>query len=94
MRGVIVRKLQHQRMAFEHRLHDGPLDTGAPAVNDTDFAEARCVSLVHVFFDNGRNVARSECMKVERAFNWDAKRVLFLQIRGWLVFGNGQSLRS
>jgi hypothetical protein len=94
MRGVIVRKLQHQRMAFEHPLYDASLDTSAPAVNDTDFAEPRRVSLVDVFFDNGSNVARREGMKVDRTFNRDAKRVLFLQIRGWPVSRNGQSLRS
>ena len=91
---MIVRKLRHQRMSFEHSLHNASLYAGAPPVDETDFAQPGRVSRVDVFFDHGRNVARHERMKVERTFNRDAKRVLFLQIRGWPVFRNGQSLRS
>ena len=94
MGDVIVGKLQYERMAFERPLHDAALYAGAPAVDETDFSQPRCVSRVDVFFDDRRNVARREGMKVERGFNRDANRVLFLQIRRWPVFRNGQSLRS
>lgn len=64
MRRGIVRKLQHERMAFERLLHDGALDAYAAAVDEPHFAEPRCVRCRHIFLDDRWDVSRCERVEV------------------------------
>ena len=67
-----VPEFDHQRVSFERLLHDAPLNPFAPSVNEPYLTETGVVGGVHVFFDNGLDLAGRKRMKVERVFYRDA----------------------
>ena len=82
MRRRIVKKFHHERMAFEGLLHDAALHPCPAAVDEPDLMQAGGVSLVQVLFDDGRDVAGREGVKVEVPFDGNPKRVLILHSQG------------
>ena len=82
---MIVRKLRHQRVAFENLLNDASLHSRAAAMDEPNFPETRGVGCVQVLFDDRRDVAGCEGVEIQHRFNRYAERVLFLQIRGCRV---------
>ena len=82
MRRRIVKKLQHERMAFQGLLHDAALHPCPAAMDEPYLMQAGGVSLVHVFFDDGRDVAGRKGVKVEVPFDRNPKRVLILHSQG------------
>ena len=66
-----VPELHDQRMVFEHLLNDAPLDTFAASMNQSHFAKAGFVRRGDVLGNDRCDVARRECMKVERVFDRD-----------------------
>ena len=67
-----VPEFSHQRVSFERLLHDAPLNPFASSVNEPYLTETGVVCGVHVFFDNGLDLAGRKRMKVERVFYRDA----------------------
>lgn len=63
-----VPELLDQGVTFERLLHDTALYAFAPAVNQPDLAQAGFVCGVHVFLDNGLDVARGEGVEIEGVF--------------------------
>ena len=78
----VIKKLEHQGMPFECLLHDAALHTRAAPVDEPHLAQADGMCLVEVLFDNRRNVARRESVKVERAVYGQSKRVLVVERQG------------
>ena len=72
MRPGIVEKFDHERMTLECLLHDAALHPSAAAVHDPHLAQTRCVCLGHVLFDDRRDIARREWVKIDRRFYWNA----------------------
>ena len=69
MRRRIVKKLQHERMPLQGLLDDAALHACPAAVDEPHLAQAGGVCFVQILFDDGRDVARREGMKVEGAFD-------------------------
>ena len=83
MRRRIVKKLHHERMAFEQPVCTMPRCTPCPAAMDEpDLMQPGGVSLVQVLFDDGRDVAGRKGVKVEVPFDRNPKRVLILHSQG------------
>ena len=82
MRCRIVEKLQHQRVPFQALLDDAALYPCSPAMDQPHVMQPGGVSLVQVLFDDRRDVARREGMKVDAAFDGDRERVLILHSQG------------
>jgi len=78
MRPGVVKKLNHQLVAFEDLLDDATLHALSAPVNEPDFAQAGCMCRVDVLFDNGGDVAGPKRMQVEHAFDGNPQRVLIL----------------
>ena len=78
MRRRIIKKFHDQRVSFEGPLHDAPLHALASTVDEAHLTQTGGVSFVQVFFDDGRDIARRECVKVEDTFDGNSKRVLIL----------------
>lgn len=85
MRRGIVKKLQHERVAFEDVLHDAALDAYAPAVDEPYFAEPRGVRFRHIVFDDRGDVARCEGVEVQRAFDGNLNGLALSRIKGVLI---------
>lgn len=71
-------KLQHERVRFERLLDDAALNTEAAAMNEANLCQSGRVSLVDVLVDHRWDIARSERMEIEHAFDGYANRVLIL----------------
>ena len=82
MRCLIVKKLQHERVPLQGPLHDAALHPCPAAMDEPNFMQAGGVSFVQVLFDDRRNVAGGEGVKVEVAFDRKPKRVLILHSQG------------
>ena len=78
MRGRIVKKFDDTGMAFERLLHDAALYPRSTAMHETHFAQSSGMCLVEVLFDDRGDVARSERVEVELAFDGNPQRVLIL----------------
>src|SRR5262245_8261454 len=63
-----VPEFSHQRVSFERLLHDAPLNPFAPSVNEPYLTETGVVCGVHVFLDDGLDLAGRERMTVGRVF--------------------------
>ena len=75
MRAWIVNEADDQGMALERLLDDRPLDADAAPVNQTDFAQPGPVCFGDVFLDDRRDLARTEGVKVQLAFDRDVNFV-------------------
>ena len=69
-----------QRVALERLLHDAALNAFAPAVNQPHLAQPGLVGGVHVFLDDGLDVARRERVKIERVLDRNAMRFVNSQL--------------
>ena len=76
MRAHVVFEAFHQRMSFERLLDDRTLDAPSTPVDESHFSKTSGVSLVDVFLDERRDVARREGMKVQFPFDGYAVRVV------------------
>ena len=68
----IIPELHDAWMPIEHRLHDRPLHAAAAPVHETDFTKTRGGRRIDVFFDDGWNFARRECVEIDFVFDRDA----------------------
>lgn len=78
MRRRIVKKFHYQRVPFQGLLHDAALHARPPAMDEPHVAQAGGMRFIQVFFDDRRDVARGEGVKVEDAFDGEAERVLIV----------------
>jgi hypothetical protein len=78
MRGRIVKKFQHERVAVERLLHDATLDDCPSAMDEPYLAQSGGVRFDEVLFDDGRDVSRGEGVEVEDAVDGDVEWVLIL----------------
>jgi hypothetical protein len=78
MRRRIVKKFHYEGVAFEGLLDDTALHSCAAAMDEPHVAKAGGVGCVQVLFNDRRNVAGRERVKVEGAFDGNPQRVLIL----------------
>lgn len=69
MRFGSIPELDDERMTIECLLHDPALHAFSASVNKTHFTEACLMRRGHVLGDDGGNVARCECVEIERVFD-------------------------
>ncbi len=81
MRRRIVKKFQHLWVPFQHLLYDAALHAYPAAMDDPHLMQTGSVSFGQVLFDNRRNIARRERMKVEHSVDGNSKRVSILHVR-------------
>jgi hypothetical protein len=87
----VVEKLQYTRVPLEGIVHDAALHTEATTVDETDLAQPGGMRVVDVLFHHRRDVAWSERMEVESAFDRNPERVLILHSIEWgLVVRSGR----
>ena len=72
VRRSVVPELDDTGMTVERLLHDAPLHAAPAPVNQAYLAKAGSGGGVNVLGDDGRNVARRECMQIELAENRNA----------------------
>jgi hypothetical protein len=61
-------------VTLERRLNDPALHAAAAAVHEADFDHSRRRSGAHVLLDDGRNIARRECVQVNLGLDENARR--------------------
>jgi len=61
----------------DHRLDDPPLDTNAPAVDESDLAEPPREGCLQVLVDDRRDVARRERVEIQRILDRDADGLVY-----------------
>jgi hypothetical protein len=81
----IIKKLRHQWMSFERLLDDAALNAHAPAMDEPHLSQTRGVCFIQILFDDGRDVARREGMKIEDSFDGDSQRPALGIVEGVLI---------
>jgi len=87
VRRRIVPELDDAGVAIERPLHDAPLNAAAASVHESDLAETCFGCRVDVGVDDGRNVARSEGVQIDLAFDRNADFVSQLPTVGLQLTG-------
>jgi hypothetical protein len=91
MRRWIVKKFHYERVPFERLLHDAPLHSCPPAMDEPYLAQAGGVGFIQVLFDDRRDVARREGVEVEGSFDGDPQRPALSGAEGVLIL-HGQDV--
>ena len=85
MRRSIIKKLRYEGMPFEGLLDDAALDARAPAMDEPHVAQAGGVCFIQILFDDGRDVARREGVKIEDTFDGDRQGPALSRVEGVLI---------